>query len=339
MISVRDVHKSYGRIYAVRGVSFDLPTGKVVGLLGPNGAGKSTTIKMITGYLPPDRGRVVVGKADTLDHSLAARQLIGYLPESAPLYTEMKPEDYLDFRGKLFGMPRQARRAAVEAALEHCWLKDVRSRRIATLSKGYRQRVGLAAALIHNPPVLILDEPTNGLDPSQIRETRRLIRELATNRTLLISTHILSEIEQMADRVIILAGGVVRADGAPSDLIEKARQVATYVMQARRVVSGDDDKMLKLLRGLPHVAEVLPDTSDRATQVRGWSLWIVRSKPGAPDLRELIGEAAFRAGVVIKELRREVVSLERVFLEVTEDQDPQSTQNAKTTPTMELTAS
>lgn len=318
MISVRDVHKSYGRIYAVRGVSFDLPAGKVIGLLGPNGAGKSTTIKMITGYLPPDRGHVLVGKADTLDHSIEARRQIGYLPESAPLYTEMKPQDYLHYRGRLFGMPRKARVAAVEAALAHCWLTDVRHRRIGTLSKGYRQRVGLAGALVHNPPVLVLDEPTNGLDPTQIRETRNLIRELAANRTLLISTHILSEIEQIADRVIILAGGQVRADGAPTDLIEKARQVATYIVQVRRIRSGDDEKTLALLQGLPHVGEVLPEVGDRSTQVRGWSLWIVRGKPGAPDLRESLGDALFRAGLVLKELRRETISLEKVFLELIE---------------------
>lgn len=318
MISVRDVHKSYGRIYAVRGVSFDLPTGMVVGLLGPNGAGKSTTIKMITGFLPPDQGHVLVGQADTLDHSLAARRMIGYLPESAPLYTEMTPQDYLHYRGKLFGMARRQRKEAVDAALSHCWLQDVRARRIGTLSKGYRQRVGLAAALVHNPPVLVLDEPTNGLDPSQIREARNLIRELANERTLLISTHILSEIEQIADRVIILAGGVVRADGVPTELIEKARKVATYVMQARRVHSGDDERMLKLLKGLPHVGEVLPDEADRATQTRGWSLWIVKSKPGAPDLRESIADASFKAGFILKELRRETVSLEKVFLELVE---------------------
>jgi len=318
MISVRDVHKSYGRTYAVRGVSFDLPTGKVVGLLGPNGAGKSTTIKMITGTLPPDRGHVVVGKADTLDNSIEARQIIGYLPESAPLYLEMTPEAYLHFRGKLFGLDRKARRTAVETALEHCWLKDVRHRRVGTLSKGYRQRVGLAAALVHNPPVLVLDEPTNGLDPTQIHETRKLVRELATNRTLLISTHILSEIEQIADRVLILAGGTLRADGAPTELIEKAQKIATYVLQVRRLHSGDDEKVLKILQGLPHMGEVLPEIADRATQVRGWSLWIVKGKPGAPDLREAIGESLFRAGMVVKELRRETVSLEKVFLELIE---------------------
>ena len=319
MISVRDVHKSYGSVNAVRGISIEMVPGQVVGLLGPNGAGKSTTIRMITGYLPPDSGRVLVGGSDTLTDSQEARRRIGYLPESAPLYPEMKAQDYLHYRARLFGMDRRARRRAVDGAIERCWLREMRARRIGTLSKGYRQRVGLAAALVHEPPVLVLDEPSNGLDPSQIRETRQMIRDLGKDRTLLISSHVLTEVEQIADRVVIVVSGRVRADGVPRDLVA-ARQGTSYVVQVRRGVGSEDEKTRVLWMSVPKVAETQVIESEGTTQ--GWTSWRLVPQRGAPDLREAIGRAVQAGGLGVRELRREVPSLERIYLELVEGDAP-----------------
>ncbi|VAX40445.1 Gliding motility-associated ABC transporter ATP-binding protein GldA, partial [hydrothermal vent metagenome] len=213
MILVREIRKSFGRVDAVRGISFAIEPGEVVGLLGPNGAGKSTTIRIITSYLSPDEGSVRIDGFDTHSDSLQARQRIGYLPESAPLYPEMSVKGYLDYRARLFCLDRRARQRAIGHAMDRCRIADVARRRVGHLSKGYRQRVGLASVLLHDPPVLILDEPSNGLDPSQIRETRSLVHELAENRTMIICSHILPEVERLATRLIVIAGGLVRADG------------------------------------------------------------------------------------------------------------------------------
>lgn len=314
MISVRSVHKAFGNVHAVRGVSFDLRPGQVTALLGPNGAGKTTTIRMITGFTPPDAGEIRIGEADTLDQSVSARRQIGYLPEATPLYGDMRVGDYLSYRAKLFGMGWRDRVASIEEVMRRCWLTDVRKRRIGTLSKGYKQRVGLAAAMVHHPSCLILDEPTNGLDPSQIRETRELIRDVSRQRTMLVSTHILGEVERLCDRVIIIAGGRVCADGTPAELVARARQAITYVVQCRRAKADDDAKALSLWRNIPHIEDIQPNEHERAGLTQGWSLWVLTAKPGAPDLREQIGIACAQAGLTLKELRKEVPSLERVFL-------------------------
>ncbi|MCZ6834594.1 MAG: ABC transporter ATP-binding protein, partial [Planctomycetota bacterium] len=195
MIVAQNLTKRFGRILAVDNLNFEIPQGQVVGFLGPNGAGKSTTIRMITGFLPPTAGRVLIDAHDVALHRRWVRSRIGYLPESAPLYGEMRVREYLKYRSKLFGVPRGKRKSAIDEALDQCGLKDVQRRPISQLSKGYKQRVGLAAALLHDPPVLVLDEPTVGLDPSQIREVRALIRKLAGSHTILVSTHILPEVE------------------------------------------------------------------------------------------------------------------------------------------------
>jgi ABC-2 type transport system ATP-binding protein len=207
MIEARNLQKSYGRVHALCGVGFDVPPGQVTGLLGANGAGKSTTIRIITGYTAPDAGWVRVGGVLASHDPIRVRQRIGYLPESAPTYGEMPVEALLGFRASLHGLRGKARKSAVDRAVDACALQSVRRRRVGQLSKGYKQRVGLATAILHDPPVLVLDEPSNGLDPGQITETRSLIRRLAEGRTVLVSSHILPEIERTCDRVVILARG------------------------------------------------------------------------------------------------------------------------------------
>jgi ABC-2 type transport system ATP-binding protein len=213
MIHVENLTKYYGDYAAVRDVSFDVQKGQVVGFLGPNGAGKSTTMRILTGYLNATSGKASIDGKDVFWDPIQARRRIGYLPESNPLYAEMRVEEYLRFRGGLKGMARRDINNRLRYVVDRCWLNDVRRQLIGTLSKGYRQRVGLADALIANPPVLVLDEPTVGLDPTQIRETRKLIKELGKEHTVLLSTHILPEVEMTCDSVIIIHQGKVAAEG------------------------------------------------------------------------------------------------------------------------------
>src|SRR5436190_906547 len=333
MVLVDGVHKSFGSVHAVQGISFELKPGQIAGLLGPNGAGKTTTIRMITGYLLPDQGRVLINGYDTIDQAREAHRRLGYLPESTPLYPEMRVTDYLTFRGKLFGLDRNQRRRAIEHVIARCWLKDVRKRRIGKLSKGFRQRVGLAAALLHNPPVLILDEPTNGLDPSQIRETRQLVRELAAERTMLLSSHILPEVEKLCDRVIIIAGGKVRADGAPMQLIREAGDQGTYLVQAKGGRLGDDDRLIRVWSSLPYVHGVRRTNPDRAGEMADWTNWSISSKKGAPDLREAIAASAMQHGILLREIRTDAATLERVFLKLVEEASETSSAPAAAAPT------
>lgn len=314
MVVVQNVRKSFGTVPAVQDVSFELKPGQIAGLLGPNGAGKTTTIRMIAGYLIPDAGRVLIGGHDTASAPASARQRLGYLPESNPLYPEMKVREYLDFRAGLFGLPTPLRRKARDWALDRCRVTEMAGRRIGTLSKGYRQRVGLAAALLHNPQVMILDEPTNGLDPSQIHETRALVQDLAKERTMLVSSHILPEVERLCDRVIIMAGGKVHADGSPSDLTRSS--ISKYIIQTREARVGDNERAHKAFTNMPHVVEVTSRRPEGGLGGLGWTEWVVCAKAGAPDLREGLSQAASQTGLVIRELRADTPTLERVFLQI-----------------------
>ena len=213
MIVARNLSKRFGKVVAVDSINFRIPRGHVVGFLGPNGAGKTTTIRMIAGFHRPTAGSVEVDGLDVSTSSREVRRRIGYLPESVPLYPEMRVVEYLRFRTRLFGVPRNQRRSLIDLALTRCSLRDVRRRPIGQLSRGFRQRVGLAAALVHEPPVLILDEPTVGLDPNQIQDVRNVIRELGRSNTILLSTHILQEVEAVADRVIFIHEGRIAFDG------------------------------------------------------------------------------------------------------------------------------
>jgi ABC-2 type transport system ATP-binding protein len=221
MIVVEHLTKYYGEYPAVRDVSFEVPKGRVVGFLGPNGAGKSTTMRILAGFLTATSGKASIAGHDVFSSPIEARRNIGYMPESCPLYGELRVKEYLRFRAGLKGLGIFSRGKRIEYVLERCWLKDVKNQLINTLSKGYRQRVGLADALLADPPVLILDEPTAGLDPTQIRETRKLIRELGKQHTMLLSTHILSEVEMACDSVIIIYQGQVAEEGSIADVRNK----------------------------------------------------------------------------------------------------------------------
>ena len=251
MIRATSLSKSFGRLQAVRDVSFEVTTGSVVGFLGPNGAGKSTTMRMLTGFLSPDRGRVDIGAWGMADQPLEARAQVGYLPEHTPLYDGMRVDDYLEHVGRLRGIPRAQRRVALQRAAERAGLHGMLNRRVRTLSKGYRQRVGLAQALISDPPVLILDEPTSGLDPAEVGRMRGLVRELGADKTVLLSSHVLGEIEELCARVLILSGGRLVADDSLEAL--RREQGSVLVLEVR----GEVGQLRDLL-----VAQPLLDSFD-----------------------------------------------------------------------------
>lgn len=219
MIRTEKLNKYFGGTQALKGVSFEIQKGEIVGFLGRNGAGKTTLMRILTSYLPASSGRVMIDGKDVLKHSMAIRRKIGYLPENPPLYPNMTVRDYVRFAARLKDVPSKRLRAQVEKVLDECYLRNVAHRTIATLSKGYQQRVGIAQAIINDPQILILDEPTNGLDPVQIQRVRELIRNLEEQRTVIISTHILSEIEQIAQRVLIIKDGMIVADDLLNNLL------------------------------------------------------------------------------------------------------------------------
>ena len=246
MIEARDLSKRYGEVVAVDGVSFSVDRGEVVGFLGPNGAGKTTIMRMLTGFLPPTDGSAEIAGHDIFDDALAARRAIGYLPETPPLYPEMTVSSYVTFVARIKDVPRRARAEAVDRALERCALADVRSRVIGTLSKGFRQRVGLAQAIVHSPPVLILDEPTVGLDPIQIGEIRGLIAELAAGEgddrhTIILSSHILAEVEAICRRMILINEGRKTVDASIEELTRDGKTLEGLFAQetARDTVAAD----------------------------------------------------------------------------------------------------
>lgn len=307
MIEACGLTRTFGKFVAVDSIDFMIPAGQVVGFLGPNGAGKTTTIRMIPGFLPPTRGTVRVGGMDVTSHPLAVRSRIGYLPESAPLYTEMRVREYLRFRARLFGIPASRRASAIDLAVRRCRLEEVRGRPIHQLSKGYRQRVGLAAALLHEPPVLILDEPTVGLDPTQIREVRSLIRELAGQHTILLSTHILPEVEVTCDRLMMMARGRIWAQGT----VEELRGAALH--ETRILVETSAPNAEAILMKTPGVQGVETQPLEGA-----WKRCVVRSGMNAASVRESVFHALVQAGASVRELRIEAPSLEQLFVRVLE---------------------
>jgi len=309
VIEVQHLTKRYGRVTAVDDVSFRVETGEILGFLGPNGAGKTTTMRILTGYMPASEGRATVAGYDVFSQPIDAKRRIGYLPETPPLYPDMTVREYLTFvaRIKLPATATAERSARVDAAMKRTRVDDVASRHCGKLSKGYRQRVGLAQALIHNPEVLILDEPTAGLDPKQIIETRELIRGLAGDHTIVLSTHILPEVSQTCQRVIIINKGRVVAVDTPENLTARLRGAETLYVQVD-AGGADAAAALSTIRGVTRVAP--------ADQRAGSGAFEVESERGRDIRRDLAREIVAR-GWGLLELRPMRMSLEEVFLQVT----------------------
>ncbi len=311
MIAAHRLSKKFGKSVAVDAVDFEISRGRVVGFLGPNGAGKTTTLRMICGYLRPTSGGVRVDGIDVLRDPRGAQRRLGYLPEAAALYPEMRVEEYLAFRGRIFGVPRRRLREAISAAVDRCGLEGARRKLIGHLSKGYRQRVGLASVLLHDPPILILDEPTSGLDPAQIREVRQLIRDLAGARTVLLSTHNLTEVELTCDELIMLSHGRVRARGTIEELAGRSPGGDRYVVETSAGAAAE------ALRKVPGVGRV-----EEAPAADGYRRLSIAARPGAGDLREAIARALAGRPGTTRELGREAPSLERMFLSLLEADEP-----------------
>jgi ABC-2 type transport system ATP-binding protein len=301
VIEAHNLSKSYGPVLALRDVSFHVKPGEIIGLLGPNGAGKTTIMKILTGYLQPSGGTAIVDGLDVVSQTLEVQKRIGYLPENAPLYPELSVQAYLKTIADLRRIPQAEQPARLSEAIRATGLQDHLTRPIGQLSKGYRQRVGLAQAIVHQPKLLILDEPTIGLDPTQIVEVRHLIRRLACHSTVLLSTHILSEVEAMCDGVIILMNGEVKADARLADL--EASSGVVLILQ------DNVPKAAGALRALPGVRSVEPlSTSDGP----GYRVHAA----GRADLRPAVYGLAREQGWPVKELRRDVRTLEAVFGEL-----------------------
>lgn len=311
MIEVAGLSKAYGAFAALKGVSFTVRRGEIVGFLGPNGAGKTTTMKILTGFVAPTAGRATVAGHDVVTESLQARSCIGYLPESAPVYADMRVGDYLDFIGQIRGLALAERASAIGRVCEECDLADRIGQVVGTLSKGYRQRVGLAQALLHQPPILILDEPTSGLDPNQILSIRNLVRRIGQSRTVILSTHILSEVQATCDRVLILNKGELVAD-APIDSVRAAISGGNLYRAAftEGTVRLAEPALRALLVGLPGVTRVALQTSDETAV---FSYEVVADR----DIRGELFALATGQGLRLLELGREKSPLEEVFRRLT----------------------
>jgi ABC-2 type transport system ATP-binding protein len=313
MIQVEGLSKRYGEVRAVDDVSFGIKKGEVVGLLGPNGAGKTTTMKILTCYMPPTSGTVTLDGLDVVDDPLAVRRRIGYLPESVPLYDEMGVYEYLDFVGRVRGIPGARRSAVIGDIAGRCGLKPVIWKGVSELSKGFRQRLGLAQAVLHDPDVVILDEPTTGLDPNQIVEIRRLIRDLGKEKTVILSTHILQEVEAVCDRVLIIHQGRIIADGTPDQLHREFRGA----QELNLLLKGPDPQAAREALGTLAGVEAIecPDFAPDAAPdgVVTASLSCGRET----DLREAVFRLCVERGWVLLEMRRKVVSLEEIFRQLT----------------------
>lgn len=302
MIHASDLTKRFGKVTAVHAMSFELDGPGVVGLLGSNGAGKTTTIRMITGAIPPSEGTVKVNGVDVRREPLAARRQVGYLPEATPLYPELRVREYLSFRARLAGLRRADRTTRIGAVLERCALTDVVRRPIRQLSKGYRQRVGLAGAILHEPPVIVLDEPTSGLDPAQVIEFRRMLAELGEHHCVLLSTHVLPEVEASCSRILFIASGRLRAAGTVEAIRSELAGAAPY-----RVETDDRDPRA----ALGTIAGVRTVRVGR--EAGGWTTVDIEPKPGAGDLREPIARALAGRSSGVRELTRTQPSLESLF--------------------------
>ena len=314
-IAVRNLTKVYGREKAVDSISFDVKTGEILGFLGPNGAGKTTTMKIITCYMPQTEGSVEVDGLDIGDHSLEVRRKIGYLPEMNPLYLDMNVLEYLEYCARLHAMGGDQVRQRQKEMVDVCGLGDVRHKDIGELSKGYRQRVGLAQAMIHDPEVLILDEPTSGLDPNQIVEIRNLIRKLGRAKTVVLSTHILSEVQATCDRVIIINEGAIVADGTPNELQRSFHGSEAVSLELKVKSSNPMDDLFPKLKAIQNVESVEFRGSDGDAHK-----FLVQSVKDS-DIREDIFRKAVAEQWVLLELNRQSTSLEEIFHKLTRSEN------------------
>ena len=307
MIEVQSLTKRYGRATAVDGVSFHVQKGEILGFLGPNGAGKTTTMRILTCYLPPTEGAAKVAGYDVFSQPMEVKKRVGYLPETPPLYPDMSVREYLDFCARIKGVAPGERRQRVADAVEKCRVGDVRDKLIGKLSKGYRQRVGLAQAILHNPDVLILDEPTAGLDPKQIIETRELIRSFAGSHTVILSTHILPEVSMTCGRVVIINKGRVVAEDTPENLTRRLQGAGALRVEAR----GDEAALASLLRGVPGVLSVHARGGHDGAVVLD-----VEQEKGR-DVRADVAAAVVGKGHALLGLQQLGMSLEDIFLSLT----------------------
>jgi ABC-2 type transport system ATP-binding protein len=306
MIKVENLTKRYAGITAINNLNFEVEKGEIVGFLGPNGAGKSTTMKILTSYLPATSGSATIAGFDVFEQSIEARKRIGYLPENTPLYTDMRVGEYLRYRANLKGVPGRKVKSNVGDVIELCNLRDVERKLIGALSKGYRQRVGLADALVHDPDLLILDEPTIGLDPNQIRQVRELIKNLGGKRTVLISTHILPEVEIMCSRVIVIHKGKIRASDTAENLLKNQRTAGSMRIEAK---VGSDNASEALLK--------VPGVKDVTVEPDGdYSIFQLKLESNADPSEEVMKLAHSRQWTV-RELTRRRPTLEDVFVELT----------------------
>jgi ABC-2 type transport system ATP-binding protein len=310
MIEVENLSKNYSGFRAVQNISFKVAKGEIVGFLGPNGAGKSTTMKILSGYLPPTDGKIRIAGFDVVTESIEVRKRIGYMPENVPLYTDMRVNEFLRFRAELKKVARRNIKDRVEAVKQLCSLKDVENKIIGTLSKGYRQRVGLADAMVHDPDLLILDEPTIGLDPNQIRAVRDLIKDLGQHHTILLSTHILSEVELTCSRVLVINRGRIEASDTPANLTKLVRGGGSIVLEVK-APANDVVGKLKGVADIEDVEVVLPGDGD-------WTHAKIFAKPGV-DARENIYQVVRQNNWPLRELSRVKATLEEAFVELTQD--------------------
>jgi len=310
MIQAEGLTHYYGPYPAIQDVSFNVRKGEILGFLGPNGAGKTTAMRIITGFMPPTRGTVTVDGYDVVEKSLEARRRIGYLPETVPLYTEMSVYNYLKYMGTLRGMPPKAIKRRTDEVIGVCRLGDYRKTMIGKLSKGFRQRVGIAQAIIHEPEVLVLDEPTIGIDPIQVVETRRLIEDLGKSQTVVLSSHILPEVSMICERVLIIHEGRIVAEDTPKNLAEGLQATDRLELE----VGGPVAQVLPALRNIDGVTGV---THRRSSQQE---LYVVQVRPGQ-DLRDAISRAVVGSGWSLLSMQSVGMSLEEIFLRLTTHED------------------
>jgi len=313
-IEVRNLSKSYGNVQAVTDVSFSVGSQQVLGFLGPNGAGKTTIMKILTGFHFPSSGTALVDGIAVDEQPLEVKKRLGYLPENVPLYGDLTVDEYLAFAAEARSVPKEKRKAAIDASLEACALGGYRGRRIETLSKGYRQRAGLAQAILHDPPILILDEPTTGLDPNQIIEIRSLIKELGKRKTVILSTHILQEVEAICSQVLIINDGRIAAQGRPEEIAGSMKGGDTWEL----LLKGESLGAVKdKLSGLENISSVLVETADGGFVRAGFFISAVE---GGSNSGERIFDWAVNSNIKILEMNRKKLSIEDIFVKLTGDE-------------------